>query len=327
MNGFWRTVFGILAGGLVAVATVSVGVAVTGPTPPGAFSFQPAESTPAVETDGAPAGTPHPTATDTGRPTPTATPTPGAPDTTETPTATPTPPPTTEPPPEHSDADALPDDLEQDLGTDPHSWDTDGDRIPDHLEVNVSGHRDHLPGADPLHKDLYVQQYWTLDANPPPRAFETLAAYLANLSVANPDGSTGIRLHYGDHQLIDRRYVFDGDDEDFDRLWENYVDRKRYRHVVVVTDIEGSALGVAASPGWTLVFDHETPEQYVVQVYAHELMHNVLGTISGPQACDNGYHYCAGGLMMQYLSERHDQPAPAVLDQLNETGFKPRPDD
>jgi PKD repeat protein len=83
--------------------------------------------------------------------------------------------------------------------------DTDGDGLPDDWETNGidfdgDGAVDFdLPGADPLHKDIFVEADYmeTTDHSHKPMvdAILDVVAAFANAPVSNPDGHTGVNLH------------------------------------------------------------------------------------------------------------------------------------
>ncbi len=103
------------------------------------------------------------------------------------------------------DGDGLSDALEDTLGTSRLDPDTDRDGIPDgweHAQTNgcelVDG------GCDPLHRDILVEVDYQLyvdddgqqhSARLSDAVVEALVAFFARQSIANPDGSSGIRLH------------------------------------------------------------------------------------------------------------------------------------
>jgi probable HAF family extracellular repeat protein len=81
--------------------------------------------------------------------------------------------------------------------------DRDGDGLLDHWEINGIPYYDelgrfrrlHLPGADPAHKDLYLE----IDAMEgmfiQQDAVDMVVQAFADAPLANPDGTTGVRLH------------------------------------------------------------------------------------------------------------------------------------
>jgi len=100
-----------------------------------------------------------------------------------------------------NDGDGLGDALEVSLQTDPMNVDTDNDGLEDGWEVLGMGSSQRLPawGADPRHKDAFVELDWNnaLPGNPMNPAFALIAAspFLQG-PVQNPNGQPGIRLHF-----------------------------------------------------------------------------------------------------------------------------------
>jgi len=80
-----------------------------------------------------------------------------------------------------TDGDGLPDDWEL------RGYDADGDGV-----VDVD-----LPalGADPRHQDLFVEMDSMPGLRPPLGVLDRITAVFASAPVANPDGTTGIRIH------------------------------------------------------------------------------------------------------------------------------------
>ncbi len=123
------------------------------------------------------------------------------------------------------DGDGLTNTEEATAGTESNKWDTDGDHLSDGLEVKGVPHENSEflldlkgMGADPLHKDIFVEvDYMMLPANCPPGekcstphshkpydeaiqkvvdAFAKAPLYDADGKlINNPDGTPGIRLH------------------------------------------------------------------------------------------------------------------------------------
>lgn len=97
----------------------------------------------------------------------------------------------------------------------PESVDTDGDALPDRwemvgLDANGDGKIDvDLPamGADPAHKDVFVEVDHITNHALADAALERVVHAFAVAPVANPDGSSGIRLHVdnGPDSLMDPR--------------------------------------------------------------------------------------------------------------------------
>lgn len=69
--------------------------------------------------------------------------------------------------------------------------DSDGDGIPDSVET--TGELAAM-GADPLHKDIFVQVDWMASAAPPATMWATITSAMAAMPVLNSDGTTGIKI-------------------------------------------------------------------------------------------------------------------------------------
>ncbi len=109
--------------------------------------------------------------------------------------------------------------------------DTDGDGLMDHWETNgidmdgdASPELDlHRMGADPLHRDIFLEIDWLRDRTSggytdwtnqfPPGTASELARMFAQSPVENPDGTTGITLH------LDAGPSTSGDNSFFSILW------------------------------------------------------------------------------------------------------------
>lgn len=90
--------------------------------------------------------------------------------------------------------------------TDPNDPDSDDDGIPDGMERRVSaGFNYQTAGADPCHRDIFVEVDYeervnptsgqTESGRPSDILIEALTDFYAALPIANPDGTTGIKLH------------------------------------------------------------------------------------------------------------------------------------
>ncbi len=85
-------------------------------------------------------------------------------------------------------------------GTDPLDVDTDGDSLEDGWEIfgidaNSDGTIDLSLGADPLHKDIFVEVDFMQLHQPNADAMNDLVTAFAISPVSNPDGLDGINLH------------------------------------------------------------------------------------------------------------------------------------
>lgn len=98
-----------------------------------------------------------------------------------------------------SDNDGLRNVAETLYGTDPQDPDTDGDLLPDGAEVK-SGRfpNDTLAGADPLRKDVFIELDHVdyEDCRFQQENLERIRTVFADAPITNPDGSTGISVHF-----------------------------------------------------------------------------------------------------------------------------------
>lgn len=212
------------------------------------------------------------------------------------------------------------------------SPDTDGDRLADDWErAGETPGGAALPGADPEHRDLYVQVNYG-DRTEPLTDEEraALKRVWAEMSVSNPDGEQGIRLHIDDESprggqmdvigLVTEREGWTGQHYTRERLG----DRQCVYHQVVLgrvaTDEETTAL--AATPGYGAVVDASPREGFggnaSWRVYAitHVLLHNVLG----PRP--NELTHTDGGWLDTPLGPEDDRLSPVAADIIDERGFR-----
>jgi len=226
-----------------------------------------------------------------------------------------------------TDRDRLADSTEVELGTHPTDPDTDGDRLLDGREVQgetPSGVP--LADSDPLAKDLYVQVDYARGVERPDGEFYVgvVEAFDA-MAVENPDNSTGIDLHVREGGPINDSVRFDGGN--FWSLKDAYYEQRlgpragTYHHVVVSefgTDYAGygevgGEFSMAAAGA-----DADTRRHVVV----HELLHNVVGEVEGPDACHGGKHYCDGGWLSPEITPGQGESLSGpVATQLEEQGF------
>jgi hypothetical protein len=102
-----------------------------------------------------------------------------------------------------SDGDGLKDVEETSIGTDPLKADTDGDGLSDGWEVDGHNYVDLAAlGADPLHKDVFVECDYMAGKNPSAATIDRVVSAFANAPVSNPDGDDGINLHVEIDDLI-----------------------------------------------------------------------------------------------------------------------------
>ncbi|MCL2449542.1 MAG: hypothetical protein FWD17_11390 [Polyangiaceae bacterium] len=100
-----------------------------------------------------------------------------------------------------TDGDGLCDTAEAFYGTDPNNPDTDGDALNDGEEVLPGASLDLTSfGANPLHRDAFIYMDWY--SAPMPAAITQVVTAFDNAPLTNPDGTTGIHLHFINGQQI-----------------------------------------------------------------------------------------------------------------------------
>ncbi|MFB6166076.1 MAG: hypothetical protein ABEJ31_13020 [Haloarculaceae archaeon] len=182
--------------------------------------------------------------------------------------------------------------------------DTDGDGLKDSWERKgrtPAGVR--LPDADPRHKDLYVQVNYgggTVPLSDTEKA--QLREIWATMPVQNPDGREGVTIHLDDKPAgggpLGKQVSISGSDhaEVVQYYTNQYVGARvcRYHQVVFGAIERDSVAGVATSPGWAAVVESDgdqgaDPYSVRVRVITHELLHNVVGEISGDGHTAHGW--------------------------------------
>lgn len=226
-----------------------------------------------------------------------------------------------------SDRDGLGNREERRYGTDVSDPDTDGDGLRDGWEVagEAPGGAP-LPDSDPRRMDLYVQVLVSEGIEPlTARERDALQRAWASMPIENPQGTTGVALHYvepGNGSQLDSRVTLrDRSPETVARLSTRF-HRPSYvggyaciAHQVVLVHVEnGSFVGVGSKPGYlafadgTLTREYGTPYSVRVGTVVHELLHNVVGGLErGPGSSvhtDGGWLSHAPFRWNQYLSGR-----------------------
>ena len=227
-----------------------------------------------------------------------------------------------------SDDDGLADRRELGLGTDPTDPDTDGDGLEDGWETEgelPSGAP--LPDSDPTAMDIYVQVDYAPGADSKSeRFYERIESEFAGMPVENPSGDSGIRLHVRDGGTINDTATYTG--ENFWTLRERYYrDRLGARagayHQVVVTDFAGSEVGYGEVGGEFALVAADARDAVQYHVVVHELLHNVVGPVEAPGACDRDpHHYCEGGWLSPEITPGEGEYLPEpVATQIERQGF------
>lgn len=206
--------------------------------------------------------------------------------------------------------------------------DADGDGLPDDWErAGETPSGAPLPGADPAHKDLYVQLNYGSTVEPlSPAEKRQLRETWASMPIDNPDGTEGIRLHLDDESpgagKLGSKAVFNSSGV-FDRYYNQSIMRERacVYHQVVVGQIDiGDTAGYGAAPGFYAVIDGTTRPEYDgdvsfrVAITTHELLHNVAGRVKGKLHTTEGW--LAGGPENEFLSS-------VTAADLNDNGLTP----
>ncbi|MEF8872607.1 MAG: binary toxin-like calcium binding domain-containing protein, partial [Haloarculaceae archaeon] len=252
------------------------------------------------------------------------------------------------------DGDGLPDDAERErYGTDPTVADTDGDGLTDGEEVNqygtdptdpdtdsdglddgaeVAGQTAGgvaLPDSDPLSMDLYIQFDHARGTARKSAAFlDDARRNWDAMPVENPDGSTGIDLHVREGGYVDGSPTFDGTNfydikRDYHR--SQLGDRVGVYHQTIFLPFESSVGydGYGEAPGEYTVVDTTARDNFQRNMVVHELLHNVMGTLEAPQACDGDpAHYCADGWLQSTVTTGEDEFLPRPLaEEIERNGF------
>jgi len=168
--------------------------------------------------------------------------------------------------------------------------DRDDDGLPDRWErAGETPEGAQLPGADPGHKDLYVQISYG-QAVPALNATERrqLQAVWERMSVQNPDGRPGIDIHLVTERLDERATFTSEADTTTYYTRESLGPRYCVYHGVAMGDVRlGTTLGVGTTPGYAAIVDGQRRSVYDgnvslrVAVTTHELLHNVAGRVDG----------------------------------------------
>lgn len=193
-----------------------------------------------------------------------------------------------------TDDDGLIDGRELEVGTDPINPDTDGDSLLDGWEVQgETPDGVDLPDADPMAMDLYVLVSHSEEAWRFRDSERTLIrGVFKNMDVENPDGTTGIDVHFADggELPISKEFKRGGGPKWALRRNTNtdtMGPRKDvYHHVILLQIKEGAPLGYdgwAQTPGRGVVVDEsergsrEGTIPYRDRLIIRGLLQNILG--------------------------------------------------
>jgi len=210
--------------------------------------------------------------------------------------------------------------------------DTDRDRLKDSWEAaNETPWGVALPGADPYHKDIYVQINYGSEADRLSAAErEQLREVWARMPVENPDGETGITLHLDDQAprggRLDEPIRIVGKPSDAD-LTEYYDDalmgsRTCTYHQALVGTVDGAeSAGWGAAPGYSSITDEAYSANrgsnvtLRVGIMTHELLHNVVGEYQ------NGDFHTGSGWLSHGEHAEKDYLSKRTARKLSTDGF------
>lgn len=218
-------------------------------------------------------------------------------------------------------------------GADVDGQDTDGDGLPDAWErAGETPDGVPLPGADPRHKDLYVQVNHGIGSAPlTDEERADLERIWAELPVENPDGGSGITLHLVDEAprggALDVVGQVDEREGGPTRYYTDDLvgDRRCVYHQVVVgrVTVDGTVV-LASTPGHGVVVDGRSrtglggSASWRVYAITHGLLHNVVG-----ERPDGRVHTGRGWLSTPLDPDDDHLTAPAA-SLLSERGFRAR---
>ncbi|MFB6163067.1 MAG: hypothetical protein ABEJ86_06495 [Halococcoides sp.] len=177
------------------------------------------------------------------------------------------------------DGDGLAILVERRIGTDPDAPDTDGDGLPDGAEVTS----EELPGADPLHQDLYLEVDTAAGQRLEAGVVERAEAAFASAPVSNPDDRRGIDLHVRrDDTTLDLSPPVDTNDrpgpandiDDVTAAHRDYGTEGHY-YVVLSDDVayDGDAYYVGAGQPGVVMLEPYDDEHLTASLLVHELGH------------------------------------------------------
>jgi len=204
-----------------------------------------------------------------------------------------------------TDSDGLDDGREKDIETSATNADTDGDGLPDGAEVEMT---DRFPGADPMHKDIFVEVDYTSRLET--RYIRDMREEFESAPVSNPDGTTGIELHIYHDDFIrceDPSGVSPDDRSiEYGCTYEGRTittgDNQGYYYIQIVSTVQRPA-----SPSFTggvafreIAFVQRYSPEYTAHVFMHELGHLLRIQDPGVDSTSRGYSEYPS--VMNYLS-------------------------
>ena len=215
-----------------------------------------------------------------------------------------------------TDDDGLEDQRELEVGTDPVDKDTDKDTLQDGWEIKGNTpDGTPLPGADPLHRNLYVDIVSLNHERVITSEFaKEIEDEFANMSVRNPDGEDGIDVYiHGPRQSNVTEQELKEESPPTSEINYNSIDEKMYTRermgerydpngiyrLVVVESSEGRGSGGYGGDkiAWVSWGSHKPSAQ---NTFIHELLHTIVWRPFG-EDCHGVFHSCDG-----YLSLKND---------------------
>lgn len=204
-----------------------------------------------------------------------------------------------------TDSDGLDDGREMDMETSATNADTDGDGLPDGAEVEMT---DRFPGADPMHKDIFVEVDYTSRLEN--RYIRDMRDEFESAPISNPDGTTGIELHIYHDDFIrceepsgvspNKRSIRYGCTHEGRKITNE--DNQGYYYIQIVSTVQRPA-----SPSFTggvafreIAFVQRYSPEYTAHVFMHELGH--LLNIRDPGVDSTSRGYSEYPSVMNYLS-------------------------
>jgi hypothetical protein len=217
-----------------------------------------------------------------------------------------------------TDNDNLTDDRELEVGTDPTDPDTDGDALLDGDEVQEEQGGVELPDADPLHKDIYVQEVVTPDGQAlPEEQKKWLTDQYAQMTVQNPDGESGIGIHWIKGAETNKTIP------NFKGSGPKFRNNETNPYIAMVQDGDDGR-GIHGRPSFAVIWtDDDGTDRQQAYVDGHELMHLIQGDMQFKDGCENYGHACDS--MLDYDFSTTSMPE-QLVKRVNERGLYERDD-
>lgn len=172
-----------------------------------------------------------------------------------------------------TDKDGLEDGKEIEIGADPHNVDTDDDGIEDGPEYHNT---ELYPNASPVRTDIYIEVDEMEGEELPEEEAERVAQAYADAPVENPDGSTGITVHFIYNETVDAQKKSDG--TDMRAYYRNDFDRKGdgYHYLLVANDVYNGGVDVLGIGGsGIMMIEARSTEDKTGHITMHEMGHSL----------------------------------------------------